>query len=152
MCFPDLLHFLIQQDKILLVFRFYLGLLHCFYHFHCFQQLTNLYESNKEPENAIANIEETHKKHERNALHYQIGKVCADYNIQLDKGEKCLAIFIKNHSSKDGVPIEWAYYRMAQIQKHRNNKNDALKWIDKALTIKADFKQALSEKEVILSL
>ena len=87
-----------------------------------------------------------------NALHYQIGKVSADYNLQLEKGEKCLSIFIKNHTSKDGVPIEWAYYRMAQIQKHKNNKSEALNWIDKAINTKSDFKQALSEKEIILSL
>lgn len=119
---------------------------------NCFQKLTNLYESTKQPEKAIANIEHAYKKHQRNALHYQIGKVSADYNLQLEKGEKCLTIFIKNHSTKDGVPIEWAYYRMAQIQKHKNNKTEALNWIDKAINTKADFKQALSEKELILSL
>lgn len=118
----------------------------------CFQKLTDLYEKEKQPDKAIATMEKAHSHHERNALHYQIGKVCADYNVQLDKGEKCLKVFIENHSAKDGVPIEWAYYRMAQIYKNRQQKAEALKWIDKALSVRSDFKQAKEEKEIILTL
>ena len=118
----------------------------------CYQKLTDLYESQNQPVKAIANIETAQQKHNRNALHYQIGKVCADYNIHLEKGERCLNVYIENHSAKDGVPIEWAYYRMAQIHKHRKNKIEALIWIDKALQVRANFKQALKEKEYILAL
>lgn len=118
----------------------------------CFQKLTDLYESNKQPHKAVANIEAAFEKHNRNALHYQIGKVCADYNIQLDKGERCLKAFIKNHTAKDGVPIEWAYFRLAQIYKNRINKTEALSWIDKAIATRANFTQALEEKEKILKL
>jgi len=118
----------------------------------CYDKLTNLYETEKQPQKAIATIDEAYEKHNKNHLHYQIGKVCADYNIELDKGERCLKTYIENHSAKDGVPIEWAYYRLAQIQKHRANKQEALKWIDKALGIRSNFKQATKEKEKILSL
>jgi len=118
----------------------------------CFEKLTNFYEADKQPEKAIKNIENANKKHNKNALNYQIGKVCADYNIQLDKGERCLLRYIENYSAKDGVPIEWAYFRLAQIQKNRNKKTEALKWIDKALNIRADFSQAIEEKQKILSL
>lgn len=118
----------------------------------CYDKLTNLYKSENQPQKAIATIEEAYEKHNKNHLHYQIGKVSADYNIELDKGERCLIMYIENHSAKDGVPIEWAYYRLAQIQKHRANKQEALKWIDKALGIRSDFKQAKEEKEKILSL
>lgn len=100
----------------------------------CFNKLTALYENQKKPEKAIENIEEAQKTHQRNALHYQIGKVAAEYNTQLEKGEKCLLTYITNHSAKDGVPLAWAYYRLAQIYKHKNNKAEALKWIDKAIT------------------
>ena len=89
-----------------------------------------------------SNIENTQKKHQRNALHYQIGKVSADYNVQLEKGEKCLKAYISNYSSADGVPKEWAYYRLAQIYKHRNDKLRALEYINTALNIRSDFKQA----------
>ena len=118
----------------------------------CYQKLTDLYDNHKQPEKAISNIEVAQEKHQRNALHYQIGKVAADYNIQLEKGEQCLKVYIENHSAKDGVPIEWAYYRMAQIQKHKSNKEAALTWINKALNEREDFKQAQEEKKIILSL
>jgi len=117
----------------------------------CYDKLTKLYEAQKEPNKAIQNIEATQEKHKRNALHYQIGKVCADYNIQLDKGEQCLKAYIENHSAKDGVPLSWAYYRMAQIYKHRNNKSEALSWIDKALAQK-DLKPFRKERDKILQL
>lgn len=99
----------------------------------CYEKLTNFYESNHQPDKAIGNLEEAQRKHQRNAMHYQIGKVCADYNIQLEKGEKCLKAYLSNHSAKDGVPKAWAYYRLAQIYKHKKNKTEALKWIDKAI-------------------
>ncbi|MEO1031587.1 MAG: tetratricopeptide repeat protein [Bacteroidota bacterium] len=99
----------------------------------CYEKLTNFYEEQDEPDKAINTIETAHQKHQRNAMHYQIGKVCADYNIQLEKGEKCLKTYLANHSAKDGVPKAWAYYRLAQIYKHKKDKAEALKWIDKAL-------------------
>ena len=94
----------------------------------------------------------TYDKYNKNHLHYQLGKVSADYNIELDKGERCLKIYIENHSAKDGVPIEWAYFRLAQIENNRTNKKEALKWIDKALDVRSDFKQAKEERQKILSL
>lgn len=118
----------------------------------CFQKLTSFYENQKQPAKAIENIEKAYEKHNRNAMHYQIGKVCADYNIQLEKGEKCLLEYIKNHSVKDGVPIEWAYFRLAQIHKNKLDKPKALKWINKALATRTNFEQAKEEKEKILRL
>ena len=118
----------------------------------CYQKLTNLYENTtKEPQKAIANIEEAQTKHQRNGLHYQIGKVCAQYNLQLEKGIGCLKIYIKNHSSTDGVPKSWAYYRLAQIYKHKGNKDKALKYIDLALSEK-QLEPFKSEKEAILDM
>ncbi|ARV09220.1 hypothetical protein BTO05_06030 [Winogradskyella sp. PC-19] len=116
---------------------------------NCFEKLANLYESNNQPEKAIKTIEASQEKHNRNALHYQLGKVSADYNVQLDKGERCLHEYIKNYTAADGVPKEWAYYRLAQIYKHKKDKQKALVYIDKALTIRSDFNQALKEKAVI---
>ncbi|WP_299557112.1 tetratricopeptide repeat protein [Seonamhaeicola sp.] len=118
----------------------------------CFDKLTSFYENQNQPKKAIKNIEQAYKKHNRNAMHYQIGKVCADYNIQLEKGERCLLVFIENHSVKDGVPIEWGYFRLAQIRKNKLDKTGALKWINKALAVRADFVQAEEEKAKILAL
>ena len=85
----------------------------------CFSKLTTYYENKKQAEKAIENIEQAHKKHHRNALHYQIGKVAAEYNIQLEKGEQCLQTYLKNYSAADGVPKAWAHYRLAQIHTHK---------------------------------
>ena len=99
----------------------------------CYEKLTALYEKEKQPEKAVSNIESAQVKHERNSLHYQIGKVCADYNVQLEKGERCLVAYIQNYSAKDGVPKAWANYRLAQIFKHKKDTTNALKYINLAI-------------------
>ena len=104
----------------------------------CYDKLTSFYEGQNQPEKAITNLEEGQNVLQRNAMHYQIGKVCADYNVQLEKGEKCLKVYLANHSAKDGVPKAWAYYRLAQIHRHKNNKIEALNWINKAIAALPD--------------
>lgn len=118
----------------------------------CYEKLTNFYEAQNKPDKAIVNLEQAQRKHQRNAMHYQIGKVCADYNIQLEKGEKCLKAYLSNHSAKDGVPKAWAYYRLAQIYKHKKNKTEALKWIDKAIAGLPDIDVFQNEKVLISKL
>jgi tetratricopeptide (TPR) repeat protein len=118
----------------------------------CFDKLTNLYETQKQPEKAIATIEEAQVKHKRNALHYQIGKVAAEYNVELQKGEQCLQTYIKNYSAADGVPKAWAHYRLAQIQKHKGNKSEALKYIDLAISDLPKIEVFRKEKTDILKL
>ncbi|MFD2915957.1 tetratricopeptide repeat protein [Psychroserpens luteus] len=118
----------------------------------CYDKLTDLYQKEKQPDKVITNLEASGEKHQRNAMHYQIGKVCAEYNIELDKGEKCLLTYIDNYSAKDGVPKAWAYYRLAQIYKFRRNKEDALKWIDKAITDLPEIDVFEEEKTTIQSL
>ncbi|WP_341215908.1 tetratricopeptide repeat protein [uncultured Wocania sp.] len=118
----------------------------------CFNKLTTLYENQKQPEKAIKNIEAAQQKHQRNALHYQIGKVAAEYNTQLEKGETCLQTYIANYSAKDGVPIAWAYYRLAQIYKHQKNKEKALKHVNLAISELPNIKAFKKEKERILKL
>ena len=118
----------------------------------CFNKLTTFYENKKQPEKAIENIEQTHKKHHRNALHYQIGKVAAEYNIQLEKGEQYLQTYLKNHSAADGVPKAWAHYRLAQIYAHKNNKETALEHINIAIAQLPKIKPFKEQKSKILNL
>ncbi|MDA0178520.1 MULTISPECIES: tetratricopeptide repeat protein [Mesoflavibacter] len=99
----------------------------------CYSKLTSFYENQKQPEKAIKNIENEQSVHFRNSLRYQIGKVSAEYNVQLDKGESCLKSYIFNYSAKDGVPKAWANYRLAQIYKHKKETNKALEYIELAL-------------------
>ncbi len=118
----------------------------------CFQKLTSFYENQDRPLEAILTIEEANKNLDRNSLNYQLGKICANYNLELEKGEMCLMKFIDNYSVKDGVPLKWAYLKLAQIYKHKNDKNNALKWINKSLASQSNFKPALEEKELILEM
>lgn len=118
----------------------------------CFNKLTTFYENKNQPEKAIENLKQAHKKHHRNALHYQIGKVAAEYNVQLEKGEQCLQTYLKNYSAQDGVPKAWAHYRLAQIHTHQNNKQKALEYIDMAIAQLPKIKPFKEQKEKILGL
>lgn len=118
----------------------------------CFDKLTKFYENKNQPENAIKTIEEANRKHQRNALHYQIGKVAAEYNIDLDMGAQCLQTYLSNYSPKDGVPKAWAHYRLAQIHTHKNNKKQALEHIEIAIAELPEIKPFKAQKEKILAL
>ncbi|MFD2726773.1 tetratricopeptide repeat protein [Hyunsoonleella rubra] len=118
----------------------------------CFDKLTELYKKENQPESAIKNIEQAHKKHQRNALHYQIGKVAAEYNVELEKGEMCLRVYLRNYSAEDGVPKAWAHYRLAQIHTHKSNKSKALEHIELALAELPKIKPFKVQKEKILQL
>ena len=93
-----------------------------------------------------------HEEFERNQLNYQLGKVCSDYGLQLDRGIIYMENYIENHSIKDGVPLEWAYYRMALLYRKKGNKKDSLLWVNRALVQKKGFKRALEEKQRIVDL
>jgi tetratricopeptide (TPR) repeat protein len=88
----------------------------------------------------------------RNALHYQIGKVEAEYHTELEKGEACLQTYLENYTPKDGVPKAWAHYRLAQIYLYKKNKIQALKHIDLALAELPNIKPFKKEREKILNM
>lgn len=119
---------------------------------HTYEKLTNHYEKNAQPREAMETAATSLKKHKRNSLNYQIGKIAAQYNLNAELGIDCLQAYIKNHSVRDGVPKDWAYYRLAQIYKNIGKKEDALQWINRALSSRPDFEEALEEKKEILSL
>ena len=116
---------------------------------HTYEKLTSLYESNDEPEKAIDTAAASFKIHKRNQLNYQIGKIAAQYNMESQLGIDCLKRYIENHSVKDGVPVDWAYFRLAQIYKNIGNKERALQYIDKALAKNPEFEEALEERSAI---
>jgi len=118
----------------------------------CFQKLTDLYENEGEYQKAINTIEKANNKLQRNSLNYQLGKISAAYNLELDKGEKCLLKYIEDYKPEDGTPLERAYYRLAQIYRHKNDKASALKWIEKSLKFKPEFESAQEEKELVLKM
>ena len=119
---------------------------------HTYEKLLNLYEKNNQPKKAIATASESFKKHKRNQLNYQIGKISAQYNLEPEYGIECLSQYLANYSIKDGVPRDWAYYRMAQIYKNLGKKEIALTWINKALAGQSNFDEAQKEKSLIMAL
>lgn len=119
---------------------------------HCYEKLTNLYEHQKQPNKAIANMEAAYNKHESNFLNYQIGKMSADYIVQLDKGEAYLQKYIQNYSVEDDMPKAWASYQLAKIYKLHKKKLDALKYIELAISELPKEDQFKKEKMAILSL
>ena len=119
---------------------------------HTYEKLSSHYEKNNQPHEAIVTASKSLEIHKRNQLNYQIGKIAAQYNLDAELGINCLQAYIKNYSAKDGVPKDWAYYRLAQIYKNKGQKATALQWIDKALQDRPDFKEAITEKRLIQSL
>jgi tetratricopeptide (TPR) repeat protein len=119
---------------------------------HTYEKLTELYEKNNQPKEAMETASKSLKKHNRNRLNYQIGKISAQYNMETALGIESLHRYIDNHSIRDGVPKAWAYYRLAQIYRHKGEKQEALKWINKALADLPDFDEAEDEKEEIIAM
>ena len=119
---------------------------------HTYDKLSNLYEKNNQPQKAINTNAQSLKVHKRNQLNYQIGKISAQYDLDAQLGIDCLQTYIKNHSAKDGVPKDWAYFRLAQIYKNLGNKQEALSWINKALSSRPSFEEAKKEKKIIEAL
>lgn len=117
---------------------------------HTYDKLSEHYEKNNKPKQAIDTAKKSLEIHKRNTLNYQIGKVSAQYNLDAQLGLDCLRAYVANHSIKDGVPKDWAFLRMAQIYKNIGEKKQALTWIDKALENRPDFKEALEEKQILL--
>ena len=119
----------------------------------CYTKLYEHYEKQNQPQQAITTLQQAQQKHQdNNRLHYQLGKVAGQYGIGLDQGIACLHRYIEQYTVKDGVPKDWAYFRMAQIYRHKQDKDNAQRWIAKALQSRSDFKEALAEKKLIETL
>lgn len=98
---------------------------------------------------AMEYIHTIDEEYPRNNINYQIGKIAANYRVNLNEGLIHLNRFIKNHSSSDNVSLDWIYYQMARIFKHKNDKTNALVNIEKALSLRPDFDEAIKEKKRI---
>ena len=118
----------------------------------CFEKLTLLYEHQNQPNKAIANMEAAYIKHETNLLNYQLGKVSADHNVQLEKGEIHLKKYLTNFSKKDNISKAWANYRLAQIYRHQKRSSDALSLINRSLTESPKEDAFKKEKLAILNM
>ncbi|MGM1055254.1 MAG: tetratricopeptide repeat protein [Bacteroidota bacterium] len=92
----------------------------------------------------------SHKR--RNILNYELGKAASDFEVYPQYGLKLLNEYIANFGYNDIYPLEWAYYNKAKLQAALMNKSEAIISIDKALTLRGNFKEAELEKKRILRL
>lgn len=88
----------------------------------------------------------------RNNVNYELGKASGEMNIFPEKGLVYLSDYTKNYSYKDIHQPECIFYRKAQIHANLKRKSEALKNINKALTLRPNFDEAKEEKERILNL
>lgn len=95
---------------------------------------------------AIDQVRQPFSDPEKNNLNYEIGKISAEYNMDSQKGLMFLEAYLKNYNYRDIHSPEWVYLRKAQIQVHLKNKNEALKFVNKALGLNPDFDEAKQEK------
>ncbi len=119
---------------------------------HTYERLINLYEKDKQFDNALATASEALKKHRINQLNYRIGELVAKSRLQSQYGIERLGQYVENYTNNDEPSKAWAYYRLAQINKNMGEKRLAVNWIDKALKEIPDFKEAQKEKALILAL
>ena len=92
----------------------------------------------------------SHEK--RNILNYELGKVASDDNIYPQYGLKLLNEYIANFNYTDIYPLELAYLCKAKIHGGLKDKPAAIESIEKAITLRANFKEALMERERIQNL
>jgi tetratricopeptide (TPR) repeat protein len=117
----------------------------------CFNKLTSFYEKQNQPIKAIANLKAAKEKHDHILLDYQIGKLAAEYQVELDKGEERLMDYLQNCTEKEVSQKAWAHYRLAQIYKHKKEKDKAIKYINLAISGMPNNKSFEKEKERILA-
>lgn len=118
----------------------------------CYEKLSNFYDKHQQPKNAIQTIETGIDEHQRNALHYQLGKVYGEYDLQLEKGEHCLKTYIQNYTARDGVPVACANFRLAQIYRYKKDKARALNYIELGMAELPDIINFKDEQQRILLL
>ena len=86
---------------------------------------------------------------ERRDLAYELGRVTADFEINDELGITSLQFYLKNYNFIDNIALEWVYFNLAKISNKQKNKQKSKIYLEKALEIKPDFKQALFLKKEI---
>ncbi|MEE2771352.1 MAG: tetratricopeptide repeat protein [Bacteroidota bacterium] len=88
----------------------------------------------------------------RNYLKYEIGEAAAIYELEPEAATALLKDYIENYGYQDLKSPAWAYYRLAQIERAQENKANAMKYINQALTIDPHLERADEEKRKIMAM
>lgn len=86
---------------------------------------------------------------ERRDLAYELGRVTADFEINNELGITSLQFYLKNYNFIDNIALEWVYFNLAKISIKQKAMQKSKIYLEKALEIKPDFKQALLLKKEI---
>ena len=86
---------------------------------------------------------------ERRDLAYELGRVTADFEINDELGITSLQFYLKNYNFIDSIALEWVYFNLAKISIKQKAMQKSKIYLEKALEIKPDFKQALLLKKEI---
>jgi tetratricopeptide (TPR) repeat protein len=118
----------------------------------CYQALISFYEKQQEFLKAINYLEIAYSKHDWNNFNFQIGKIVASHQFELDKGAESLKSYLNNYSSTDTILKEKACYYLAKIYRYKNDRENALKWIRNSLDENPNFEDAIKEEKLILKM
>ena len=86
---------------------------------------------------------------ERRDLAYELGRVTADFEINDELGITSLQFYLKNYNFIDNIALECVYFNLAKISFKQKAMQKSKIYLEKALEIKPDFKQALLLKKEI---
>ncbi|KRO67344.1 MAG: hypothetical protein ABR84_07400 [Cryomorphaceae bacterium BACL21 MAG-121220-bin10] len=117
-----------------------------------YQSLARFYENRKRYKEALAVSITASGRHQDARIDYQIGKLSVLSGAEFDQGLQAIQKFIKEFHSENGIPLEWGYYRLAQIQRLTGEVDKAYNAIQLALTYRPKFEQAIDEKDLIVKL
>ncbi|SFU31515.1 Tetratricopeptide repeat-containing protein [Pustulibacterium marinum] len=118
----------------------------------CYEKLSELYQDENRYNSALFTLKEAYKALRINNYQYEIGKLSAVHGIEVHTGIESLESYISNYKNTDSYPLEWAYLRLAQLNRFQNHKQEALDWIDKSIAMNNDFQLAKKERSKILKL
>ena len=117
-----------------------------------YQSLARFYENQERPQEALEVMMSAASVYDEPQIDYQIGKLCVLSKTSFERGIKALSKFIDQYQNNSGVPLEWGYYRLAQLQRLSGKINEAQASIQSALAFRPDFEEALAERTKILKL
>lgn len=119
----------------------------------CYDKLIAFYLAWEQPEKAMEIITKAFEVHQQNKYLYEFGKIAAEQQLNVVKAEQMLLKYVEVYKADtDKYPLQWAYYRLAQLERFQQHKTKALQYINQSLTIQKDFKPAVKEKTKILKL
>jgi hypothetical protein len=73
-------------------------------------------------------------KDDRRNLAYDLGRIAADFELDLKWGQCALSYFIGTYGQSDTVPIAWVYFQSARLAKSLKNTEQMNFLISKALS------------------